>query len=92
GQILLATEQIVNGSSSVTFQIPGDADVGPHYVRAFDEGGNYIVYYILVVADNTPPDPDPMTWATEPYAANSTSSVKVTLAAFDGPALLTVMM
>ena len=83
GQSLFATEQIVNSSSSVTFQIPDDAEAGPHYVRAFDEKGNYIVYYISVIADNTPPDPNPMTWATEPYTADSTSISMVATTATD---------
>ncbi|MCK4232165.1 hypothetical protein KAX21_04380, partial [candidate division WOR-3 bacterium] len=87
GQSLFATEQIVNGSASITFEIPpndeANAEPGSHYVRAFDEEGKYVVYYISVVVDNTPPDPNPMTWATEPHAACSKSISMVATTATD---------
>ena len=57
GKTMLATEQFLSGSTSYTFMVPDDAEIGSHYIRAFDEDGNYIVYYLPVVgADLISPD------------------------------------
>jgi len=53
GKILLTSGQILNGSSSVTFEIPDQAQPGAHYMRVFDEQGNYKDLWVpVIIADD----------------------------------------
>jgi YD repeat-containing protein len=50
----------------------------------YDAAGNRLTHIVTVSGlDTTPPEPNPMTWATLPYGASSTSISMVTTAATD---------
>ena len=48
-----------------------------------DLGGTYTVHVVNYQPDTTPPDPDPITWATQPYDTGQTSISMVATTASD---------
>jgi hypothetical protein len=61
-------------------------------VKARDSRDNQtkwsVIRYAMIGGDTNPPSPDPMTWATTPYAASSTSVAMVATTATDASGLI----
>jgi len=80
------TKICLRSSREISSTVPtGNEYVG---VRTYDAGSSYypILHVEYSTADTTPPSPDPLTWATEPYETSSSSiSMVATTASDDTP-------